>query len=114
MSVVYNRDEPLVAETLGQASEACADVADAEQSRLVRCVMNAYDFKVLLEPNQEAGGYVGSCPALPGCYTQGDTIDEALENVKEAILLCLEDMKSQHRSIPDMSQTLISSVAVTV
>lgn len=76
--------------------------------------MKAYDFKVLLEPDQEAGGYVVSCPALPGCYTQGDTIDEALENVKEAILLCLEDMMSQHQPIPDMSRTLISSVSVTV
>jgi antitoxin HicB len=55
-----------------------------------------------------------SCPALPGCYTQGDTIDEALENVKEAILLCLEDMMDQHQPIPDMSRTLISSVAVAV
>ena len=54
--------------------------------------MKAYDSKVLLEPDQEAGGYVISCPALPGCYTQGDTIDEALENMGEAILLCLEDM----------------------
>lgn len=76
--------------------------------------MKAYDFKVLLEPDQEVGGYFVSCPALPGCYTQGDTIDEALENVKEAILLCLEDMMAQHQPIPDMSKTLISSVAVTV
>lgn len=76
--------------------------------------MKVYDFKVLLEPDEEAGGYVVSCPALPGCYTQGDTIDEALDNVKEAILLCLEDMMDQHQPIPDMSKTLISSVAVTV
>jgi len=114
MFVVYNRDEPLAAESLDRSDETCADVADAKQSRFMRCVMKAYDFKVLLEPDQEAGGYVVSCPALPGCYTQGDTIDEALENAKEAILLCLEDMMSQHQPIPDMSRTLISSVAVTV
>ena len=57
--------------------------------------MKIYDFKVLLEPSEETGGYVVSCPSLPGCYTQGDTIDEALENIKEAILLCLEDMQTQ-------------------
>jgi predicted RNase H-like HicB family nuclease len=51
--------------------------------------MRAYDFKALLEPEEDAGGYVVSCPALPGCHTQGDTIDEALENIQEAILLCL-------------------------
>jgi predicted RNase H-like HicB family nuclease len=76
--------------------------------------MKAYDFKVLLEPDEDAGGYVASCPALPGCYTQGDTIDEALENIEEAILLCLEDLMAENQPIPDMSKTLISSVAVTV
>jgi predicted RNase H-like HicB family nuclease len=54
--------------------------------------MKVYDFEVLLEPDQEFGGYVVTCPALPGCYTQGDTIDEAIENIKEAILLCREDL----------------------
>ena len=76
--------------------------------------MKAYDFKVLLEPDEDAGGYVVSWPALPGCYAQGDTIDEALGNIEEAILLCLEDMMAQNQPIPDMSKTLISSVAVTV
>lgn len=61
--------------------------------------MKVYDFKVLLEPDEETGGYVVSCPSLPGCYTQGDTIDEALENIKEAILLCLEDMQAQNQPI---------------
>lgn len=76
--------------------------------------MKVYDFKVLLEPDEETGGYVVSCPALPGCYTQGDTIDEALENIREAILLCLEDIQAQNQPIPDMTKTLISSVAVVV
>ena len=76
--------------------------------------MKVYDFKVLLEPDDETGGYVISCPSLPGCYSQGDTIDEALENVKEAILLCLEDMQAQDQPIPDMSRILVSSVAVAV
>jgi predicted RNase H-like HicB family nuclease len=61
--------------------------------------MKVYDFKVLLEPDEETGGYVVSCPSLPGCYTQGDTIDEALENIKEAILLCLEDIQAQKRTV---------------
>ena len=76
--------------------------------------MKVYDFKVILEPDEETGGYVVSCPALPGCYTQGDTIGEARENIKEAILLCLEDMQAQNQPIPDMSKILISSVAVAI
>jgi len=76
--------------------------------------MKVYDFKVLLEPDEDDGGYVVSCPSLPGCYTQGDTVDEALANIKEAILLCLEDLLAQGQPIPDMSKILISSVAVAV
>ncbi len=74
--------------------------------------MTNYDFKVFIEPDPEAGGYVVVCPSLPGCYSQGDTIDEALDNIKEAIELCLEDMKAHHESLPDSSRTLIGSVLV--
>lgn len=76
--------------------------------------MKAYEFKVLLEPDQEAGGYVVSCPALPGCYSQGDTMDQALENIEEAILLCLKDRRALGQAIPDLSKTRISSVVVSV
>ena len=74
--------------------------------------MAHYDFKVVLEPDTEIGGYTVSCPSLPGCYSQGETIDEALANIKEAIELCLEDMKAHNESVPDPSKTLIGSVMV--
>ena len=73
--------------------------------------MKAYDFKVMLEPD-ETGGYVVSCPSLPGCYSQGNTVEEALENIKEAILLCLEDMESQGEDVPDPSPFLVASVVI--
>ena len=74
--------------------------------------MKVYDFKVLLEPD-ETGGYVVTCPALPGCYSQGDSVDEALRNIKEAIELCLEDMGARGEAIPDSSGTLVGTVVVT-
>ncbi len=74
--------------------------------------MRVYDFKVILEPD-EAGGYVVTCPSLVGCYSQGDTVESALENIKEAIELCLEDMRAQGEAIPDPSRVLIGSVVVT-
>ena len=49
-------------------------------------------FKVVLEEDEEVGGYIVSCPGLPGCLTQGETEDEALENIKETIQLCLESL----------------------
>jgi predicted RNase H-like HicB family nuclease len=42
-------------------------------------------FNIILEEDSEDGGYIVHCPALKGCWSQGDTIDEALQNIKEAI-----------------------------
>ena len=47
------------------------------------------DFDVVLEKDED-GTWVVTVPALPGCFTQGDTMEEALENAKEAIQLHLE------------------------
>lgn len=52
--------------------------------------MNHGTFPIILQKEQE-GGYSVSNPALEGCYSQGETIEEALQNIKEATLLCLED-----------------------
>lgn len=46
-------------------------------------------FKVMIEP-EEGGGYHVYCPSLKGCHSCGDTIEESLENIKEAIELYLE------------------------
>ena len=51
-------------------------------------------FTVKLTEDKEDGGYTVQCIELPGAISQGDTIDEALENIKEAIMLVLEDMQS--------------------
>lgn len=42
---------------------------------------------------EDDGGYSVSVPALPGCFSQGDTFEAAVENIKEAIELYLEDEK---------------------
>jgi predicted RNase H-like HicB family nuclease len=56
-------------------------------------------YTVVLE--QEAdGGYVASVPALPGCVSQGDSRDEALANIREAIELYLDDCRDAGDPIP--------------
>lgn len=75
--------------------------------------MKTMDFKVVLEADPKAG-YVIVCPTLPGCYSQGDTIDDAMENIREAIVLCLEDMKTHGEPMPDSSKTLVGTVLVTL
>lgn len=47
------------------------------------------EFKVVITEDSEDGGYVVSCPALPGCHSQGDTMDRALENIRDAIQGCI-------------------------
>jgi len=41
------------------------------------------------------GGFWGEVPALPGCYSQGETVDELMENIREAIAGVLEILKEQ-------------------
>jgi predicted RNase H-like HicB family nuclease len=48
-------------------------------------------FMVVLTPDVESGGYTATVPALPGCVTDGETVEDALERVQDAISLYLED-----------------------
>ena len=56
-------------------------------------------YTVILEQEPD-GGYVVTVPALPGCVTQGDTRDEALRNVREAIELYIEDCVAVGDPVP--------------
>lgn len=49
----------------------------------------------------EEGGYWVECPSLPGCVSQGETIEEALANIKEAIELWIEDMIDHGEPVPE-------------
>ena len=49
----------------------------------------------------EEGGYWVSCPSLPGCYSQGETFEETLANIKEAIDLWIEDAVECGEEIPE-------------
>ena len=51
-------------------------------------------FEVILEPSDE-GGYTVYVPSLPGCISEGETIEEALANIREAIQLYLEPVDTQ-------------------
>lgn len=56
-------------------------------------------FTVIIEP-QEEGGYTVTVPALPGCVSEGETREEALKNIKEAIELYIEVLKEDGKPIP--------------
>jgi len=61
-------------------------------------------FNVVLQESED-GGYEVSVPALDGCFTQGDSMDEALENAKEAIVCYLEGLEklNEIKTKPDLT-----------
>ncbi|ODS43092.1 MAG: hypothetical protein MSIBF_03670 [Candidatus Altiarchaeales archaeon IMC4] len=48
-----------------------------------------YDYVVLVEQDED-GIYVAKAPDIPGCYTQGKTVEQAMERIREAIQVCVE------------------------
>ena len=61
----------------------------------------------------EDGYYIVECPVLSGCYSQGKTLDDALENIHEVIELCLEETKTKDL-LKDYKPTEISLHTVSV
>ena len=72
--------------------------------------MERRHFTVILEQEDE-GGYHAFCPALRGCHTQGDTLDEAIANIREAIEAYLESLRTHGESLP-IENILIKPVEV--
>jgi len=55
-----------------------------------------FEFSVVIL-EEEGGGYVAIVPELPGCHTQGDSLDEVIRNIKEAIELYLETLSEEEK-----------------
>ncbi len=55
--------------------------------------------KVILIPAEE-GGYIAEVPSLPGCYSQGDSIEEAMKNINDAMDAFIESLKKRGENIP--------------
>jgi len=58
-----------------------------------------FKYTILLQKN-ELGGYTVSVPSLPGCITQGDNWEEAIDHAKEAIIGYIETLKDLGKTIP--------------
>ena len=52
-------------------------------------------YTVVISPDLEDGGFVSECPAIPGCVSEGETVDEALTNIRDAIEGCLAVLKEK-------------------
>ncbi|MEJ2051725.1 MAG: type II toxin-antitoxin system HicB family antitoxin [Calditrichota bacterium] len=63
--------------------------------------------QIVLEPSEE-GGYTVFVPSLPGCISEGDTREEALDNIREAIELYLEPVDDDQSFSPDVEKLEIA------
>ena len=70
--------------------------------------MPAREFYVLIERDED-GGYIAHVPELRGCHTQGDTLDELMANVREAIAVCLQDDDAEQSSIIDVRRISVAA-----
>ncbi len=64
--------------------------------------MKNYQFTAQIEKDRETGLYIGIVPNLPGAHTQGATLDELQQNLKEVIELCLEELSEEE--LNDLSE----------
>jgi antitoxin HicB len=74
--------------------------------------MTTLNYRILLRPEPE-GGYTVTVPALTGCVTFGETIQEAITHAKEAIELYLESLKSHGEEIPTDNGLLEYNLTIT-
>ena len=70
-----------------------------------------FSYSVYYEQAPE-GGFVAFVPALPGCHTQGETLEETERNVKEAIALYLESLMAHGETIPEEGRSFQGRVTV--
>lgn len=74
--------------------------------------MSKFLVPVVIE--KDADGYVAFCPTLQGCYTQGDTYEEVIVNIEDAIRLHIEDRLANGEEVPTAEQVSLTTLEVGV
>ena len=77
--------------------------------------MKRYNFPIIIERDED--GYFAFCPKSQGCYSQGDTYEEAMENIKDAVNLHVEDRIKTKEILPktdSVSSISLATIEVAV
>lgn len=74
--------------------------------------MKNYRFTVVIERDED--GYFAFCPELQGCYAQGNTYEEAVENIRDAIRLHIIDCLENGEEIPQSDSISLTSLDVAI
>lgn len=74
--------------------------------------MNNYHFSAIIEKDDD--GYYAFCPELEGCYTQGNTYEEAMENIIDAVRLHVQDRIKSGEQIQKLESVSLTSLEIGV
>jgi predicted RNase H-like HicB family nuclease len=72
--------------------------------------MSKYVLPVVVE--KDSDGYFAFCPTLQGCYTQGDTYEEAIENIEDAIRLNIEERLANGEDVPTSERISLTTLEI--
>jgi predicted RNase H-like HicB family nuclease len=72
--------------------------------------MGAYRFAIIIQKDRD--GYFAYCPELQGCYTQGKTFEEVIENIRDAIKLHVEDRIANNEVVATSEVVSLTSIEV--
>lgn len=78
--------------------EVRGKVAELGTQRTYTVTVGNKNYRVVLQPDLEDGGYIVECPALPGCASQGETVEEALSMIRDAIRGHLAVLRKRDRA----------------
>lgn len=110
---VITRDDKQIVDTLKKGQlvfsialgdlieELLGKVIDIEKQRKYEVSVKGHKYPVTLHADTEDGGYWVECPSLPGCVSQGDTVEETLEMIRDAIeghLSVVEEDRTQSKA----------------
>ena len=74
--------------------------------------MKLHNYKVIIEECEE-GGFYAECPAFPGCHVEGETYEETMNEMKEAVKNFIEDYSSRNEEIPS-DNFLVTSIQIAI
>lgn len=86
----------------------------SDESELLKAVIRRLmqmEYTILIHPAEE-GGYWVEVPALPGCFSQGETVDEAIQNAKEAVESHVACLREEGQDVGDDKGLIIGRVNI--
>lgn len=60
--------------------------------------LKTYNLQVIIEQDEDRV-FIAECPALQGCYAQGKTFEQAIKNIQDVIMMCIQEMKEENKKI---------------